>query len=275
MSVETKLSLGLHEFFRYAIPGYVYLLVFFLPILLTDFVPFPIKPNTSSQLFYSTLLVIAGPVLGYFIFYFYYPVCKRFSYNFEKTPPFQVIKEYAARKLKEMGLSTHLDELKRDQKEMLVRALEDLAVHSVHESKPSPLRERLDFLFSSFHSLGATITAIWLGTLSWMIGGLSNRIITEQSLEIPPKTFWPLYFYAVLWICISLVLLVSWSHRKNLAIMEEYFLASIGKANINEFINAYAEDVKLFETKTQEDTKVKKLHSNQKTRIRTSKKTNE
>lgn len=176
ISVEPKSSLGLHEFLRYAIPRYIYLLVFLLPIFLTGF-PFPIELTGSlmQSLLTTAALVITGPTIGYLVFHIYHPVFKRFPYKFKNIPPFRVIETYLSTKLKKKDENLWLN-LSDYQKEMLVRAEEDVAVHSESNPNVRPfdpnlrvLRERMEFLFSGFHSLGATVTAIWLDIISWII----------------------------------------------------------------------------------------------------------
>ncbi|MCW3984845.1 MAG: hypothetical protein NWE91_00290 [Candidatus Bathyarchaeota archaeon] len=242
MSVETKFPLGFHEFFRYTVPGYIYLLVFFPPIFLTSSETVTIELLLSLNSFVSSaLLLVAGPILGYLIFHIYYPIYRYFFYNYEETRPFQVIRNYASTKLNDEHLS-----------ETLVRALEDLAFYS--ESDPNlrpfdpdfkPLKDRMEFLFSSVHSLGATITAIWLGILSWAIWGLLDSTVSDYHITFNiswVNTFFTFAFFAVLWFATSIILLSSWSYRKNLAIMEEYLIVSTGKARIDKAIKAYAEE---------------------------------
>jgi len=255
MSIEPK-SLGLHEFLRYALPGYIYLFVFLLPIFLTDF-PFPIKLSGSlvQSLLTTAVLVIAGPTIGYLVFYMYYPVFKHFSYNFKNIPPFQMMETYVSAKLNRARAELW-PSLSRYQKEMLVRAMEDVAVHSgsslnesAHARDPNlrVLRERVEFLFSSFHSLGATVTAIWLGIISWIVAGAVNSLVScELIFRIPKNVLITYTFLAFLWVGVSVMLLFSFRHRKNLGITEEYLFALIHRGRIDDLIDDFAEEPEHF-----------------------------
>lgn len=235
MSSEKELSLGLHGFFRYSIPGFVYLLVFLGPIYLMfdevvssallDLIP------SLGSFEISALLVISGPIIGYLIFHLYYVQFKKWCYTI-KERPFEIIKSQALKIHENMG------DKSKQLSEFDIRALEDYAVHFYVNEKFEPLRKRLDFLFSAFHSLGATVLAIWLGIASWIFFGFFNVIISWSLILPSGRVLVAFAFFAIFWLIISRILLSSWKFRKELATKEEAFLAAIARNEIGEVIEA-------------------------------------
>lgn len=261
MSIEARFPLGLHEFLRYAIPGYIYLFVLLPPIYVTDYRSHSILLLLSlPPMLSSTLLIVAGPIFGFLIFHIYYAFFKHLFYRPDKIKAFMIIREHAKGKLgaKEKLLKS----------EFFVRALEDLAVHSKSDSDTlEPLKERMIFLFSSFHSLGATLAAILAGMCSWAIWEFLDLHISGQIFQIPSveaiidaakepsvKVF---TIFAALWIIISLFLLDAWRHRKNLAIELENLLAAVSKHHTDEAIEAIVEETKPSKPSTKRKSKSK------------------
>jgi hypothetical protein len=214
MSIETKVTLGLHEFFRYAIPGYIYLIVVLLPIFLTRG-EIPLVQLDSALL--AAVLVIAGPTIGYIVFHIYYYIFMHFSYNIKRTPPFDWIDRMLRDKLTKRGENPEDHDI-----EMLVRSIEDFEIFN------DSFYDRLVFLYSSFHSLGTIIVGILLGMLSWILWLVIRLVLSDFSwyvLQISEKTL-VFGIFALVWIIIALSLWPSWKYRKNLAFMEEDLLVS-------------------------------------------------
>lgn len=219
MALEARFPLGLHEFFRYAIPGYIYLLVFLPPIFITGSSVISFQLFLHDQVFSSALLVLAGPLLGYVIYYVYYPIFWLLSYDYRTVPPFSMINVRISNELQEKrkkGIVFH-----RLNKEALVRAVEDILSQDISKSG----EERVKFLFSSFHSLGASIVGICLGMVSWLILKLLD-VFSGYTWD--PVGFWgALYLFlvfSVTWVVVLILFLLSWKQRKDLAIMEENIL---------------------------------------------------
>ena len=243
MSFEAKFPLGLHEFLRFAIPGYVYLFVLLPPIFATGYNSLAILLLLSlPEMLLSALLIVAGPVLGFLIFHIYYALFKHCSYTVDKIEAFVLIREYAKDKLE-------AKDKWRIESEFFVRALEDFAVHAKsHSGTLEPLKERMIFLFSSFHSLGASLVAVAAGMLSWGIWGILNRLISGQTFELPSPdaivtavsgpSGWVFIIFAILWTITSYFLFRSWRHRKNLAIELEFLLAAMSKYHVNKVVKA-------------------------------------
>lgn len=248
MSVEAKVPLGFHEFFRYAIPGYIYLLVFFLPILTTP-LKATLEPSLSlDPLLSSALLVVSGPVIGFVIFQVYYLIFTRYFYGIKKTPPFPTIERLLRKELSKQGLAISTG----SEMEIWVRALEDLLTTSDPLKKTSndlvarlaPSKERIRFLFSSFHSLGATAAAILLGMVSWGVLGIANYVLQGYPSVIWPKEIVVFLFFLIIWLVLSVVLLWQWRYRKNLAIREEALLASMDRQLLSTLIGEAVETYK-------------------------------
>lgn len=229
--------MGLHEFLRYAIPGYVYLLVFLLPIVLAN----P-SLNESNSLFSSALLVLAGPILGYILFHIYYPIFTHFSYATDMIPPFSFIKKRVRRVVR--GTPS------KEKIESLTRAIEDLVFYDPCLERFEKERERIKFLFSSFHSIGTTIVAIYSGIISLVIWEAISKMQLGGGwvvvLPIPigfrilqfaislicweMATFYSsLGLWLIFWIFLSFYLFKGWVYRKDLAIMEEFLLVAGNK----------------------------------------------
>lgn len=242
--MEANIQLGLHEFLRYSIPGYIYLLVFFLPIVQAN--PALIE---SISLFSSALLVLAGPILGYIFFHIYYPIFKYFSYDTAKTRPFSYIKKEVTKEVKNVS---------SEEIEILTRAIEDFAFHDPYLKRYEKERERIQFLFSSFHSIGTTIVAICSGIISlvvWVAIGkmqLGGGLLVVLPIPIGCKVlqfalslvFWLVATFSsfftiwlIFWISLSFYLFEGLVYRKNLAIMEEFLLVTQTKWKLKSIIN--------------------------------------
>jgi hypothetical protein len=238
--LEANIQLGLHEFLRYSIPGYIYLLVFFLPNRTLI---------ESNSLFSSALLVLAGPILGDILFHIYYPIFMHFSYDTAETRPFSYIRTEVTRKVNDRSSK---------EIEILTRAIEDFAFHDPYLRRFEKERERIQFLFSSFHSIGATIVAICSGIISLVIweaiskmqlgGGLLVVLPIPIGCRILQFAISPICwsvanfssFFAIwliFWIFLSFHLFEGWAYRKDLAIMEEFLLVTQNKWKLDSIIN--------------------------------------
>jgi hypothetical protein len=142
--------------------------------------------------------------------------------------------------------------------ESLTRAIEDLAYYDPSLKRFEKERERIQFLFSSFHSIGATIVAIYSGIISLVIwealwkmplgGGLLAVLpiaigcrILQLAISLicwsvaPFASFFA--FWLIFWIFLSLCLFKGWVYRKDLAIMEEFLLVTQNKGMLDSIID--------------------------------------
>lgn len=232
MSEITKFQTSYHEFLRYAIPGYISLFVLFTLIILTPHSAFLADLSKIDSPIIAALIVIGGPACGYLIFLAYYSLFMWRSYSIEKVEPFKLIRE----KLRCKKLS-----LCSGQEEVLVRAIEDLALADSYLKMHSMERERIQFLFSSFHSIGTTILAILLGIVCGSIWVSVNKLAALQEYGVPL-----IFIVALCAMCV--LLLRAWKYRKNLAIMEERLLL----AQYDHFLNSKIDEaVKAYRNRAQ------------------------
>jgi membrane protein YdbS with pleckstrin-like domain len=198
MSESVKpLGIGVHELLRYAIPGYSFFLVLFLPFIFTGTLLLVI-PDWQS---FVALLLIVGILVGYVLYYPYYWMFRTRVYNFENRDSLRV----TCQKMFNTKCWEQLSEKNR---------FEVLAIHSIAMAKEEGrIGDACLFQFSVFHSIGTMSFSIWLGWISSLFLALRIGIIPKLGWE-----FWGVIGgIALLLTILSCFLISEYRYRRRLA----------------------------------------------------------
>lgn len=214
MGVEgTKISLGFHEFLRYAIPGYAFLIVVF-----SLFITFGEKAFFQN-LPQAVISILAGPPIGFLIHWIYYSM---FSYRYiRRSKVYREIGNQIERYIQNQGkpnIKEFIEEFSK-RRVLVIRCLWD----NVFFSEENKMRERIEFLFTTFHSIGSVLVALWVGFFTGMYLLLSTqkiKVSTQFSLFLLTS---PSFFVLCTVILISVFLFISYKLRYNLATSLEFF----------------------------------------------------
>jgi len=161
LRVDRIPDLGLHGFLRYALPGYAFWTVLFIPAIF-DYKNFKESIPLFSDYFGPTVIVLSGPILGFIFFHIYYILFERL---YLRTAFWhQAMHRHFNRRLCRLSES-----------EYRLRALYDLVFYD----KRNVWKDRIDYLFSSFHSLAACSLAIWFAFVAWLFYGQIGLIISH------------------------------------------------------------------------------------------------
>jgi hypothetical protein len=211
-------AIGFHEFFRYAIPGYGFLTV----ALITAWTGGLKSPFSDIQNVVAAL--VGGPFIGFVIHYgFYYPIWTWYYTNYSST-----YKEVTA--IVKSVPKLQGSELSRGKSDkLLARCIWDV-VYFLDENREQ--RDRIQFLLTIMHSIGATLFSIWLGFLagltipSFIIHAEIDFQTIQKSLELVLTAATKWYWLVLLGTLIitSILLFMSFKDRKHLAEKQEYLL---------------------------------------------------
>lgn len=221
-----KLTVGFHEFFRYTIPGYAFLIVIFLL-----FIAFG-ETRFFQNLPQTVISILAGPPIGFLIHWIYYSIFSCWYTRRSKayTKIGEEIEKYT-------GNHEELKEEFTKRKILVIRCLWD----NVFFSKKNEMRDRIEFLFTTFHSIGSVLLALWLGFFTgiYVLSFLNQKIKVPAQFSIfllisPP--------FAVLWavIFISIFLVISYKSRYDLGTSLEHSLVLKLKDLLTEEIESFA-----------------------------------
>jgi hypothetical protein len=207
---DESIPLGFHEFFRYAIPAYGFVALALIVFSLNDR-----RLISSLSLPTAVVGVITGPFIGFLVSTLYYQIWV--LYYKRKSKAYKKVKEIieSIPKFGESELGTEYNGEK--QLKYLVRFVWDFVYFS-DENRAT--RDRIQFIYTMMHSIGATILAIWLGFFS---GVIFPVFLGQEKLMINIKWQW-VFLVGVLFV-ISLLLGSAFRERKILGENEEYLLA--------------------------------------------------
>ena len=214
---------GFHDFFRYAIPGYGLVAVVLATIWLVNPSMFP-----SSDLQDITAWVISGPFIGFLIQHaLYYPVWTLYYIRCSKA--YKSVKQT----IKHISISVRSELAEYDDsdstRQLLTRCIWDFVYFS---DDNRVARNRIQFLLTTVHSIGATLVSIWLG-FAFGLFYLFQRNYAELSFTAQTESnFVRSTTYGIVeWYWVAIVLLVvtsglvySFWDRKRLAENQEYLL---------------------------------------------------
>lgn len=222
---------GFHEFFRYVIPGFalgisfILLMIAYYEIALQD-------------LFYITAVAsLMSPFLGIIPFRIYYWFHQHFyrKKKEEKKNKCKVevafIGSDAYQKVWEI-IRSHVEEaekLKKDQADILVRCVWDKIFFKDLDQR---IRERILFLFTTSHSIGATATAIFLSIGIKAI--ILADIIVHIDMPYQPRPIINLFTLIILFFSFAVFLYFVYRNFKTLAINEEFYAVIQNKKKIEE-----------------------------------------
>jgi len=192
-------KVGVHELLRYMLPGYTFLFITFLPIILSqayDLMLFNLE-------FFLGFFLIGGFVIGYLLYYPYYWYFRKFCYTEDSRASLRIARE----KLGE-GADNYN-----------VLALHSLAYYSADKNKTSI--EHCIFEFSVVHSIGSTALAILLGAI---VSSIMTLALTPESyhrmLQIMPYELLTL----ALVIPVLTILCKEYNYRLKLATRTEDYI---------------------------------------------------
>jgi len=139
----------LHSFLRHSLPGYILIVISLVPMLI---LPLPLLAWFKGfELLSIFATILAGPVAGAVIYWIYY-LLWGWSTVTES--------DYYRRIADEIG-----DRVPRGQLEAFTSAFED---RILFDKDNKEYAERLFFLWSTVHSIGASILALFFGLAFWI-----------------------------------------------------------------------------------------------------------
>lgn len=209
MAAPLKPSLSVHEFLRYAIPGYVFLLTAFSPLIIPElynliFFDWEISIFDRWEIFLG-LFLIAGFVIGYLLYYPYYWYFRTFRYTKAQRVSLKIADE-------KLGIDSSCYD---------VLSLHTLAYYGAPE-KYKPSVDHCIFQFSVVHSIGMTILAMLLGSLLSIVITISS-IPSNLNEMLPLMASWEIILISIV-ILLSLNLCREYDYRLKLATRIEDFI---------------------------------------------------
>jgi len=140
----------MHGFLRYALPGYAFWTVFLIPAF-ANYNKFKETIPIFTDYFGPVFFILSGPVLGYIFFHIYYIPFERWY-----------LEDASWRQAMSRHFKSRLPPFSESQYRW--RALYDLAYYD----KENIWKDRIDYLFSSFHSLATCWLAMSLAFIFWI-----------------------------------------------------------------------------------------------------------
>jgi len=206
-------GVGIHELLRYAIPGYSFLALLFLPFLISGRLT-EVLPNWQE---FVPVLLVGGLLIGYVLYYPYYRFFYHFYYNFATRKIEQPSMQTAEKLCNEIGLK---------------KEIQIIALHGRAVEKDSRIRDICVFQFSVFHSIGTMVLSMWLGFFGSFGITLRAGIAYMAGCE-----FWAVEgLIFLLLLVLSCILCKEYDYRRKLGFQLEDQIATL---NIDSMIDEW------------------------------------
>lgn len=210
-----KITVGFHELFRYSIPGYAFLITAFLVFATVG------ETEVFQDLAQIVISILAGPPVGFLIHWIYY--CGFSWYYTRHSSAYQEIRKEVEEYIENHEVSDvkGLKEEFSKHKVLVIRCLWDNVFFS--KNLQNEMRDRIQFLFTTFHSIGSVFAALWLG---FFVGIFSLLVLGKINFPVEFSFSWlrlPLLWVFAVIGGVSLFLVKSYRLRYNLGTFLEFF----------------------------------------------------